>query len=152
MPLPKSTTKITKDGVKFTSNVDRVQYTLEELVRAALRDTAKLLRKRILDKLKQLPGMKRHKRLWNSTQYWVRKRETDLQIGFKHDSWYGARSELGTHGQPARGILRNTVFENIDDIRRIQGTFLSAIEDENKALGLIDHDGNPYYPKEGEDE
>ena len=44
------------------------------------------------------------------------------------------------------------MFESIDDIRRVQGKYLSAIEDENKALGLIDEDGNPYYPEEGEDE
>lgn len=148
MPVPKSVTKIKKDGLEFTSSVDRIQYTMRELERAALRDVAKFVRKRMLEKLKLLPGMKRAKRLYRSTQFWVRKRETDLQIGFKHDSWYGARSELGTHGQPARGILRDTVWENIDEIQRIQGKYLSAIEDENKALGLIDHDGNPIYSKE----
>ena len=152
MPLPKSVVKIKKDGIEFTSNVDRVQYTIEELTRAALRDSAKLIRKRMITKLKTLPGMRRSKRLYNSTQYWVRKRECDLQIGFKHDTWYGVLQELGTKNQPARHILRSTVFENIDEIRRIEGTYLSAIEDENKALGLIDEEGNPYYPKEGEDE
>jgi len=153
MPVPKSVVKIKKDGVEFVSNVDRVQYTLEELSRAALRDTAKLIRKRMIGKLKKLPGMRRSKRLYSSTQYWVRRRETDLQIGFKHDSWYGARSELGTKNQPARGVLRDTVHENIDEIKRIQGKYLSAIEDENKALGLIDEDGNPYHGKEdGEDD
>jgi HK97 gp10 family phage protein len=152
MPLPKSVVKIKKDGIEFTSNVDRVQYTLQELTRAALRDAAKLIRKRMITKLKTLPGMRRSKRLYNSTQYWVRKRECDLQIGFKHDTWYGVLQELGTKNQPARHILRSTVFENIDEIRRIEGTYLSAIEDENKALGLIDEDGNPYYPEEGEDE
>lgn len=151
MPLPKSTIKIKKDGIEFTSNVDRVQYTLEELSRAALRDSAKLIRKKTLEKLRKLPGMRRSKRLYGSTQYWVRKRETDLQIGFKHDTWYGVHQELGDRNQPARHILRDTVMENIDDIRRIQGQYLSAIEDENKALGLIDADGNPYYPEEGEE-
>ena len=150
VPLPRSVTKVTKDGVEFTSNVDRVQYTIQELSRAALRDVAKLIRKRMIQKLKLLPGMKKSKRLYRSTQYWVRKWESDLQIGFKHDSWYGARSELGTHGQPARNILRETVFENIDEIRMITGQYLSAIEDENRALGLIDeieHQGDD----EGED-
>lgn len=152
MPLPKSVVKIKKDGIEFTSNVDRVQYTIEELTRAALRDSAKLIRKRMITKLKTLPGMRRSKRLYNSTQYWVRKRECDLQIGFKHDTWYGVHQELGDRNQPARHILRSTVMENIDEIRRIEGAYLSAIEDENKALGLIDADGNPYYPEEGEDE
>jgi len=94
----------------------------------------------MIAKLRKLPGMKRNKRIYNSTQYWVRKRETDLQIGFKHDTWYGVLQELGTKGQPARHILRGTVMENIDDIRRVQGAYLSAIEDENRALGLIDEE------------
>src|SRR5690606_30072104 len=128
---------------------DRVNYTIEELSRAALRDTAKLIRKRLIEKLKKLPGMRRNKRVYTSTQYWVRKRETDLQIGFKHDSWYGARSELGTHGQPARNILRDTTYENIDDIRLVQGKYLSAIEDENRAIGLIDEE--EYVSPDGEE-
>ena len=34
-------------------------------------------------------------------------------------------------------FLRPSVFENIDQIRLIQGKYLSAIADENKAKGLI---------------
>ena len=149
MAIPKSVTKITKDGIHFTSSVDRVQYTIQELVRAAQRDTAKLVRKRMIEKLKKLPGMRRNRRIYKSTQYWVRRREGDLQVGFRHDSWYGARSELGTHGQPARGILRETVFENIDQIQKIQGQYLSAIENESKALGLINED--EYKSPDGEE-
>jgi hypothetical protein len=138
MPMPRSVTRVTRDGITFTSNVDRAQYLLVELQRAALRDVAKFLRKRMIEKLKKLPGMKRNKRIYKSTQYWVRRRESDLQIGFKHDTWYGVNQELGTKNQPARGILRGTVFENIDQIRLIEGQYLSAIENENRALGLID--------------
>jgi hypothetical protein len=140
MPMPKSVTKIKKDGIEFISNVDRAQYTIEELSRAALRDVAKLLRKRMVQELKTLPGMKRHRRIYNSTQYWVRRRETDLQIGVKHDAWYGVNQELGTKGMPKKGVIRETTFKHIDDIRRIEGQYLSAIEDENRALGLIDED------------
>jgi len=149
MPLPKSVVKIKKDGVEYISNVDRVQYTISELSRAALRDVAKLVRKRMIQKLKKLPGMKRSKRLYKSTQYWVRKRETDLQIGFKHDTWYGVHQELGDRNQPARHILRGTVMDNIDEIRKIEGQYLSAIEDENKAIGLINEE--EYIP-EGDEE
>lgn len=138
MPMPKSVTRVNKDGVRFVSSVDRAQYTIEELSRAALKDTAKFVRKRMIEKLKKLPGMRRSKRIYNSTQYWVRRREADLQIGFKHNTWYGVDQELGTSRQPKRGILRDTVFENIDQIRVIQGQYLSAIEDENRAKGLID--------------
>lgn len=138
MSLPKSVVKIKKDGVEYVSNVDRIKYTIEELSRAALKDTAKLLRKRMIQKLKKLPGMKRHRRVYSSTQYWVRRRETDLQIGFKHNTWYGTLQELGGKNQPKRDILRGTTLENLAEIRKIQAQYLSAIEDENKALGLID--------------
>lgn len=137
MPMPPSVTKINRRGVVFISNVDRAQYTLNELTRAALKDCAKLLRKRMVEKLKTLPGMKHSRRIYNSTQYWVRRHECDLQIGFKHDTWYGVEQELGTSRQPKREVLRSTVMENIDEMRLIQGQYLKAIEDENRARGLI---------------
>ena len=137
MAMPRSVTKVNKNGFKFISNVDRAQYTIEELTRAALRDCAKLIRRRLIDEQKKFPGMRRNKRIYRSTQYWVRKRETDLQIGFKHDSWYGAHSELGQRNQPARNLLRKTVYQNIDQMRLIQGKYLKAVENENVAKGLI---------------
>ncbi len=140
MAMPKSVTVIKRDGVEFVSSVDRAQYTILELIRAAQRDVARLIRRRMIEKLRLLPGMRRSRRLYGSTQYWVKSREGVLQIGFKHDTWYGVDQELGTRNQPARGILRQTVMENIDQIRIIQGKYLSAIEDENKVLGLIDEE------------
>lgn len=137
MPLPKSVVKIKKDGIEYISNVDRVQYTINELTRAALRDVGKLIRRRMLTKARQMPGMKKSKRISNAFQYWVRKQETDLVVGVKHDTWYGSQQELGTRNQPRRSIIRDTVYENIDTIREIEGKYLSAIEDENKALALI---------------
>jgi len=59
------------------------------------------------------------------------------------------QQELGDRNQPARHILRGTVMENIDEIRKIEGQYLSAIEDENKALALIDE--KEYVP-EGDEE
>lgn len=139
MGLPPSVTRVDRaGGVTFTSNVDRINYTINELCRAALRDCAKMLRKKMILKLKKLPGMKGSKRIYKSTQYWVRRFEADLQIGMKHDSWYGAQQELGTKNQPKRSIVRDTVFENISEIRNIQAKYLSAIEDEQNALRLID--------------
>lgn len=149
MALPKSVTKITREGVVFTDNVDRVNYTIEELSRAALRDTAKFVRRKMNDEVRKLRGMRRSRRPYRSNQYWVRRRETDLQIGFKHSTWYGVEQELGTNGQPARNILRNSVYNNINQIRVIQGQYLSAIESENRALGLIDE--NEYVSPEGEE-
>jgi HK97 gp10 family phage protein len=138
MPLPKSAVKIKRDGVELISNVDRAKYLLVELQRAALRDTGKLIRRRALDDARKLRGLKRGKRPPNAFQIWVRKKSGDLQVGIKHNTWYGAEQELGTNRQPKRAILRNATFNNIDDIRRIQGQYLSAIENENRAIGLID--------------
>ena len=167
MPVPKSVIKIKKDGIEYISSVERTKYLLEELQRAALRDTAKLIRKRTIVKLKELPGMRKNsKRLYNALSYWVRKRETDLQIGFGNikrnqtgDAWYAIRQELGKIGKvgrssrakmPEKSALQRTVMENINEIRRIQGAYLSSIENENRALGLIDADGNPYYDQKDE--
>lgn len=129
MPLPSAKMKIKKDGVEFESNVEAVQYSIRELSRAALRDVAKFLRKRMIEQFKNLRGMKKNRRIYNSTQYWVRKQETDLQIGLKHDTWYGALAELGDRGQPKRSILRNTTFDNIDEIIRIESQYLSALNE-----------------------
>jgi hypothetical protein len=140
MPIPKSVVKIKRNGVEFVSNVDRAQYTIAELSRAALRDSAKLVRRRMLDEGRKLKNHKRGRRMPNSFQFWLRRREGDLQIGIKHNTWYGVEQELGTNNQPKRAILRRSVFENIDQIRIIQGKYLSAIEDDNRARGLIDED------------
>lgn len=140
MPMPKSVIRVKKNNVEYISNVDRAKYTLAELTRAALKDVAKFLRRRMLDKARKMPGMRRGKRIPNAFQYWVRKKDSDLLIGIKHNTWYGADQELGTKNQPKRGILRDTVYENINEIRRIEGKYLKHIEDENKALGLINEE------------
>lgn len=135
--IPKAI-KVTKDGVTYISKVDRSKYLIDELTRTALREVGKFLRRRMLDKVRKLPGMRRGPRPRNAFQYWVRRRDKDLWIGIKHNTWYGAQQELGTKSQPKRAIVRNTTFENIDEIRRIEGIYLSSIDDENRALGLID--------------
>ena len=132
MALPNAKMKINKDGITFESNVDAAEYLLEELTRAALRDSAKLIRKKIIAELRTLPGMRKNaRRLYRSTQYWVRKKETDLVIGFKHNTWYSVFQELGDRNQPKRGILRDVVTSNIDDIVLIQSQYLSALNNKN---------------------
>ena len=137
MPVP-SSMKITKEGVEYTSNCERVNYTIQELTRAALKDVGKFLRKRMIQKVKTFRGLKKSKRGYNAFQYWVRKKETDLIVGIKHDTWYGVQQELGDLNQPKRAILRDTTYDNIDEIMKIEGHYLSAIEEENEALALID--------------
>jgi hypothetical protein len=139
MPAPKSVVKINKKGVQYTSSVLRAKYTLEELTRAALKDCGKLLSFRARDKARAIAGrsLKRSNRVKNAFQYWVRKRETDLVIGIKHDTWYGVDQELGTKGQQKRDILRKTVMENIGLLREIQSQYLELMEDEAAAESVI---------------
>ena len=139
MSLPKSVIKIDKKGVKFVSNVDAAKYTIRELTFGANYDMAKALMKLLRDEAKKSPSIKRlpNKRFRALFQYWVRKRDADLQIGIKADTWYGVDAELGTKNQPKRGILRNTVYNNIPLIKEIQGKYFSAISDKNKAEALI---------------
>lgn len=147
MAIP-SPIKIKKDGVEYISRVDRTKYLMSELTRAALRDVGKFVRRKQLDAVRKLPGFRRGKRPLRAFQYWVRGRSQDLWVGIKHNTWYGVQQELGTSKQPKRQILTKSVMENIDEIRRIEGLYLSSIEDENKAIGLISED--EYGLKEGE--
>lgn len=141
MSVPKSVIKIDKKGVQYISSVDRAQYTIRELTRAALRDVGKFLVRRINEKAQGLPHMKRNPRVRgrNSTfQYWARKQECDLQIGTKQETWYGYKQELGTSGMKRLGFIQSTANENIAEIIKIESQYLSALEDEAAALALIE--------------
>lgn len=135
MPMPKSVMKINRDGVTFESSVDKTQYTLHELTRAALRDVGKVVTRETRKKINRRTG-----RVAKNIQYWVRaKQETpDLQVGFKPGGFYGAFQEIGTKKTPKIGALYNSVSENIPMIIQIQSQYLSAMEDEARALALID--------------
>lgn len=132
MSLPKAV-KITKDGVEIISNVDRIQYTLKELERAALRDVGKLVCKRSRQKIKRRTG-----RLAKNTQYWVRSKQKtpDLQVGFKPGGFYGLYQEIGTSKAPKIGALGNAAEDNISDIIKIESQYLSGIGTE-EAESLI---------------
>jgi len=133
MPLPKSV-KFSKNGVEFLSNCDRIQYTLKELTRAALRDTGKYVCRETRRKIKRRTG-----RLAKNTQYWVRSKQTtpDLQVGFKPGGFYGLFQEIGTENQPKIGALSDSAQNNIAEIQRIQHEYLSAVGTES-AEQMID--------------
>ena len=132
MGVPKSIVKINRDGVEYISSVDRVNYTISELTRAALRDVGKFICKRTRQSIRRRTG-----KLARNTQYWVRKKDCDLQVGFKPGGFYGGFQELGTERQPKVGALYDTVKDNIKTIRDIEAQYLSAIEEEQRALSLI---------------
>ena len=136
MPLPKYV-KFTKDGVEYLSGVDRCNYTIKELTRAALRDVGKYICKIARKNVPKDTGKAR-----KSLQYWVRSKQDkpDMQIGYKPSGFYAGFFELGTDSHPKLAPLYSAVLDNIDEIRKIEGQYLSAIEDENRALGLIDEE------------
>jgi hypothetical protein len=128
--------RIRRGGVEYISRVDRTKYLLRELTRAALRDVGKFVRNKQLNAVRKLKGLRRGKRPIRAFQFWVR-RSGDLLVGIKHNTWYGVEQELGAKNQPKLSILTRSVLENINEIRKIEGMYLSTIEDENRALGLI---------------
>lgn len=134
MAVP-SSVKFTRGGVEYMNNVDRASYYISELTRAALKDVGKFICRETRKKIRR-----KTRRLAHNTQYWVRKKETDLVVGFKTAGWYGGYQELGTQKTPKVGALRNTVADNIDEIRKIEAQYLSAIEDEIRAQSLIDEE------------
>lgn len=151
MAIPSSVVKFSRGGVTYTSSVDRASYTIRELTRAALRDVGRYVSRTANSAAMKLHGMKRSRRVRGRTsafQFWVRKIESDLQVGIKHGAWYGVKQELGTDKMPKLGILYNSVNDNIQTIVEIESQYLSALEDEAAALALIDEEE---YQGGGED-
>lgn len=146
MPMPKSVTRqIGTSGLKIVDNVDRCQYTINELSRAALRDVGKYVVITTNKKAQTLPGMAKSKRVKGTRhafQYWVRKNKglsdwPDCQIGVKHGTWYGENQEFGTKKMKKKGFLMAAVSENISKIVTIEAQYLSAMESEAAALSKI---------------
>lgn len=138
MSVPPSVTKITKDGVKFIDNCDRVQYTIKELTRAALRDVGKYVCKQFRSRYYGVFKRKKGK-VGKYTQYWVRSKTAtpDLQVGIKPNAFYGGFQEFGSSKTPKQGLLKSAVQENIDMIVQIESQYLSALSSKEGGLGQI---------------
>lgn len=142
MSVPKSVTKVTSEGVEFTSSVDRVNYTMKELCRAALRDVGKFICKRFRQEYYKT-FRRRTGYIGRFTQYWVKWRKEDvpnLQVGMKPNAFYGLYQEIGSEKQKKYGLLTKATEENIAEIIKIESQYLSALENEAKALSLISED------------
>ena len=139
MSVPKSVTRVSRDGsFKFTSNVDAVEYTMQELIRGALRDCGKFLAK---DFRLSFYGShsKKSGRVGKGTGYWVRRRECDMQLGIgrKGTGFYGGFQETGTAKSPEERLLRTAVEKNIAEIQQIQGKYLSELNKDVPSLSGI---------------
>ena len=156
MSVPKSVVRFSKNGVTYTSSVDRASYTIVELTRAALRDVGKYLARTANSKAMKLKGLKKSRRVRGRTSTflynvpWAKSGLPRLEVGITDDTWYGVEQELGTSKQPKRQILRNSANDNIAQIIEIESQYLSALESEAKALMLISEE--EYNGGGGDDE
>ena len=153
MSVPRSVVKFKMGTVEYTSSVDFAKYAIQELTRAALRDVGRFVSRSSNSAAMKLHGLKKSRRVRGKTsafQFWVRKQETDLQVGIKHGTWYGVAQELGDSKMPKLGILRNTTYDNIPTIVEIESKYLSALESEAAALAMIGSEGD--YQGGGEDD
>lgn len=154
MAVPKSVVRFKKNGIEYTSSVDKASYTILELTRAALRDVGKYLARTANAKAQKLPGLKKSRRVRGRTSTflynvpWAKTGLPHLEVGVVHGTWYGADQEMGTSRQPRRQILRNSAHDNIATIVEIESQYLSAMEDEAAALRLISEEE---YTGGGED-
>ena len=73
----------------------------------------------------------------------------DLQIGIRHDTWYGVNQELGTKRMKKKGFLMAAVSENIQNIIKIESQYLTAMNDEALALSKINE--GEYVGQEDDD-
>ncbi len=143
MSAPKSVTKINKNGVTYTSNVDACQYYIHELCRAALRDVGKFIR----TKWRQIyyEHFTRHSGDGGkATNYNVIASKSTtaprVQVGLKTgkvDGFYAYYQEFGSSKQPRLGLLTSLVEDNVAQIVEIESKYLSALESEAEALSLI---------------
>lgn len=144
MSVPKSVIRFKKGNVEYTSNVDFACYTIVELSRAAMRDVGKFLARTANDAAMKLPGLKKSRRVRGKTSTfryevpWAKEGLPHLEVGVTHDTWYGVDQELGSSSQPKRQILGNSAKQNLAKIVEIESKYLSAMEDEARALSLID--------------
>ena len=69
--------------------------------------------------------------------YNVYTNELRVDVGIAHDTWYGTEQEIGSKKMPKLGLLTSSVYDNIADIVKIESQYLSALEDEARALALI---------------
>lgn len=144
MSVPKSVTKVNKNGVTYTSNVDACQYYIHELSRAALRDVGKFVRTKwkevyysVFTKHSGDGGKATSYKVIASKSTIYPRVEVGLQSG-KVDGFYAYFQEFGTSKQPRLGLLEGLVEDNVPTIVEIESKYLSALEDEAKALSLID--------------
>lgn len=144
MSAPKSVTKINKNGITYTSNVDAAKYYIFELSRAALRDVAKFVRRTFKDSYYEHFDKETGNAGRATSSVVLSNKETKyprVEIGLKKNQLkgvYGYEQEFGTSTTPRLGLLSDAVEDNISKIIEIESKYLSALESEAQALAQVD--------------
>lgn len=152
MPTPKSVVKIKKNGVEYTSNVEAANYYMFELSRGALRDVGKFLTRKFKDGY-YANFKKRTGKGGKATKYKVFSNKNTkyprLEIGLPHatkkkdvEGFYAYFQEFGSSRQKKLGLLSNAAESNVAEIIKIESQYLSALDDEAKALSLIESEND----------
>lgn len=144
MSVPKSVTKVNKNGVTYISNVDACQYYIFELNRAALRDVAKFVKRTFRDSFYSHFTKETGNAGRSTSSVVMSNKDTKyprVEIGLKKNQFkgvYGYEQEFGTSTIPRLALLTDAVEGNIPKIIEIESKYLSALNDEAEALSLVD--------------
>jgi hypothetical protein len=152
MSAPKSVVKLSKNGVEYTSSVDKCEYYIFELSRAALRDVARYVKRKFRENyyshFKKRTG-KGPRAVYSVVMSSKKTKYPRVEIGLPYShkgkkvtGFYSFFQELGTSKTPRLGLLTNAVEHNIAEIVKIESQYLSALEDEAKALSMIESEND----------
>lgn len=143
MAVPKSVTKvISKNGVRveFKSNVNKTEYYLFELCRAALRDVAKFVRKEFIynfnENFRKRTGTYR-KGLSSRVFSGKDTKYPRVDMGLSNRSskgFYAFFQEVGTLEIPRLGLLQHAVEDNVETIVQIESQYLSALNSSENSI------------------
>ena len=155
MSAPKSVVKLSKNGVEYTSSVDKCEYYIFELSRRALMDVGRFVTRKFAESYYQI--FKKHKGLARKAiRYKVYSNKNTQypreQIGLKNTKvgFYSMFQEFGSSKTPKYNLLTKAVEDNIQQIVEIESQYLSALEDEAKALSMIESEDD--YEGGGDEE
>lgn len=161
------------DGrIEFRDNTNLAEWSIRSLSSFALTDIGKYICNNVRQLIrKDYPKMSR-KRVTHSYQYWVRKIEADLIVGIKnpylgrnasgptssgerdYDAWYNMGLETGWQGSvkiPRKAYFETFVYSHLDMIRKIEASYLTAINMDNDRLITYINDGENMLRVDEED-
>jgi hypothetical protein len=110
--------------VTFESRLEQCQQKIKEKPQRALPEIGKLI---VAEVRKVTP--KKTGYLRKSLGYWFRKKENDLQVGFK--AWYAVPLILGTLGNKANNFFTNKILELVPTIQELIQEALKELEKED---------------------